>query len=160
MGHPIAFHLDAINEVQNYEQVSREGIWRLPRDGVQDWLILTNQSGFPMDLTLSLSDSAGKVSRTASQITVTALNQTGGPSESSQVSRSTPAIIKTHLVGSEMDIIFAEDADLGAGGEHVMTIRMLRPFGDNYKCVFAGSYYDKFLFVQDSKTIGFQPFVA
>jgi hypothetical protein len=63
MGHPIAFHLDAINEVQNYEQVSREGIWWLPRDGVQDWLILTNQSGFPMDLTLSLSDSAGRVWR-------------------------------------------------------------------------------------------------
>ena len=62
MGHPIAFHLDAINEVQNYDQVSREGIWWLPRDGVQDWLILTNQSSFPMDLTLSLSDAAGRIS--------------------------------------------------------------------------------------------------
>jgi len=60
MGHPLAFHLDAINEVENYDQVSREGVWWLPRYSVQDSLILTNQGKFALDLTLTLFDSSGK----------------------------------------------------------------------------------------------------
>ena len=63
MGHPLAFHLDAINEVENYDQVSREGVWWLPRDSVQDSLILSNQGKYTLDLTLTLFDASGKSSR-------------------------------------------------------------------------------------------------
>jgi len=60
VGHPIAFHVDATGEIQNYETASREGIWWLPNDSVNDYLILNNQGANPIQLDLSLFDSAGK----------------------------------------------------------------------------------------------------
>ncbi|HEY6413786.1 MAG TPA: hypothetical protein VIX42_08865 [Edaphobacter sp.] len=63
MGHPLAFHIDGINEVENYDQVSREGIWWLPRDSVKDQLILTNYGKYLLKLTLSLYDQNGKVAK-------------------------------------------------------------------------------------------------
>lgn len=90
MGHPIAFHLDAINEIENYDQVSREGIWWLPRESIQDELILTNYGNSPLDLTLSLFDSAGKLTKQKVAI---------GPRQTSRY--SVRQILKqTGLVGS------------------------------------------------------------
>jgi hypothetical protein len=60
VGHPIAFHVDATGEIQNYETASREGIWWLPNDFTSDYLILNNQGASPMQLVLSLFDASGK----------------------------------------------------------------------------------------------------
>jgi hypothetical protein len=59
-GHPIAFHVDATGEIQNYETASREGIWWLPNDSISDYLILNNQGANPIQLELSLFDAAGR----------------------------------------------------------------------------------------------------
>jgi hypothetical protein len=60
LGHPIAFHVDATGEIQNYETASREGIWWLPNDFTSDYLVLNNQSANAMQLVLSLFDATGK----------------------------------------------------------------------------------------------------
>jgi len=59
-GHPIAFHIDAIGHIEEFEGASREGIWWLPNDTAKDILVLTNQGGKPLDLTLLLYDAQGK----------------------------------------------------------------------------------------------------
>jgi hypothetical protein len=60
LGHPIAFHLDAIEEFQSPAPGSREGIWWLPKDSTNDYLILTNQGKHPLQLDMSLYDMNGK----------------------------------------------------------------------------------------------------
>lgn len=63
VGHPIAFHIDATGELQNYEAASREGIWWLPNKTATDYLILTNQGANRISLTLSAMDTTGKESK-------------------------------------------------------------------------------------------------
>ena len=59
-GHPIMYHLDAINQAPKYVAGSREGIWWLPTKGTRDYLVLTNQADHPLEGILRLYDSAGK----------------------------------------------------------------------------------------------------
>ena len=59
-GHPIMYHLDAINQAAKYVTGSREGIWWLPTKFTRDYLILTNQSNHALQGTLWLYDGAGK----------------------------------------------------------------------------------------------------
>jgi len=47
MGHPIAFHIDAVAESMEFQAGSREGVWWLPKDTTNDYLVLTNQGGEP-----------------------------------------------------------------------------------------------------------------
>jgi hypothetical protein len=63
MGHPIAFHIDAMNESQEFQAGSREGVWWLPKDTTNDYLVLTNQGKDPIPVVLSLYDSTGKESK-------------------------------------------------------------------------------------------------
>jgi hypothetical protein len=60
VGHPIAFHIDAMGELQNYEAAGREGIWWLPNGTTNDYLILTNQGQKLMQLNLLVFDAGGK----------------------------------------------------------------------------------------------------
>jgi hypothetical protein len=86
VGHPIAFHVDATGQIQNYEAASREGIWWLPNDSISDYLILNNQGANTIRLDLSLLDSAGKAftqkvslgPRQTSRLSVRKLVQLGG----------------------------------------------------------------------------------
>src|SRR6266403_6026795 len=59
-GHPIAFHIDAMGESQDFQSGGREGIWWLPKDSTNDYLLLTNQGKTPIPLNLSLYDASGK----------------------------------------------------------------------------------------------------
>jgi len=61
-GHPVAFHIDAVGESQDFQLGSREGVWWLPNDTASDHLILTNQGGNALPLTLSLYDAVGRQS--------------------------------------------------------------------------------------------------
>src|SRR6516225_5306280 len=63
IGHPIAFHIDAVAESMEFQAGSREGIWWLPKDTTSDYLVLTNQGENPIPLVLSLYDSTGKESK-------------------------------------------------------------------------------------------------
>jgi len=63
MGHPIAFHIDAVGESQEFQAGSREGVWWLPKDTTSDFLVLTNQGANLIPLVLSLYDSTGKESK-------------------------------------------------------------------------------------------------
>jgi hypothetical protein len=63
IGHPFAFHIDAIPESQDYEAGGREGIWWLPKDTTNDYLVLTNQGKDAIPLVLSLYDANGKESK-------------------------------------------------------------------------------------------------
>jgi hypothetical protein len=60
IGHPIAFHIDAMGESQDMQAGSREGVWWLPKDTTSDYLILTNQGGDTIPLDLSLYDASGQ----------------------------------------------------------------------------------------------------
>jgi hypothetical protein len=60
VGHSIAFHIDAMGEDQTQNAGSREGIWWLPNDTANDYLILTNQGQNTISANLSLYDSNGK----------------------------------------------------------------------------------------------------
>ena len=62
-GHPVAFHIDAMGESQDFQTGSREGIWWLPNDAASDYLIVTNQGGKTIPITLSLFDSGGRESK-------------------------------------------------------------------------------------------------
>jgi hypothetical protein len=62
-GHPVAFHIDAIGESQEFQVGEREGVWWLPNDSASDYLILTNQGGNAIPLTLSLYDAVGRESK-------------------------------------------------------------------------------------------------
>src|SRR6266478_6056747 len=59
-GYPIAFHIDAMGESQDFQSGGREGIWWLPKDSTSDYLLLTNQGKTPIPLNLSLYDASGK----------------------------------------------------------------------------------------------------
>jgi hypothetical protein len=59
-GHPIAFHIDAIGHIEEFEGATREGVWWLPNDTAKDILVLTNQGTTSLDLALSLYDAQGK----------------------------------------------------------------------------------------------------
>jgi hypothetical protein len=61
-GHPIVFHLDAMAEAQNFDGVSREGIWWFPNATATDYLVITNQAGAAITYDLSLFDAAGSKS--------------------------------------------------------------------------------------------------
>jgi hypothetical protein len=63
LGHPIALHLDAVAEAQDYDPVSREGIWWLPNETAADYLVLTNQGKRSVAFDLSIYDAAGKKSK-------------------------------------------------------------------------------------------------
>ncbi len=63
LGHPIALHLDAVAEAQDYDPVSREGIWWLPNETAADYLVLTNQGKSSVAFDLSIYDAAGKKSK-------------------------------------------------------------------------------------------------
>jgi hypothetical protein len=60
-GRPIAFHIDAIGHIEDFEGATREGVWWLPNDTAKDILILTNQDAKPLDLQLAIYDAQGKV---------------------------------------------------------------------------------------------------
>jgi hypothetical protein len=60
IGHPIAFHLDALAEAPEFDGATREGIWWIPNRTASDYLVLTNQGGAAMTVDLSLYDSGGK----------------------------------------------------------------------------------------------------
>jgi hypothetical protein len=60
VGHSIAYHFDATGEIQDPQGGSREGIWWLPNDTANDYLVLTNQGSNPLQLDVSLYDSVGK----------------------------------------------------------------------------------------------------
>jgi hypothetical protein len=65
MGHPVSVHLDAIAADDTLQGLSREGVWWLPNDRVNDYLVLTNQGSAALRLTLSIYDAQGKESRHA-----------------------------------------------------------------------------------------------
>jgi hypothetical protein len=60
IGHPFAFHIDASGESEGYQAGSREGVWWLPKDTTNDYLILTNQGNDTVPVDLSLYDASGK----------------------------------------------------------------------------------------------------
>lgn len=60
IGHPIAFHLDALAEAPEFDGATREGIWWIPNGTASDYLVLTNQGGAAMTVDLSLYDAGGK----------------------------------------------------------------------------------------------------
>jgi hypothetical protein len=86
IGHPIAFHIDANGGLPDYESGSREGIWWLPNETADGYLILTNQATNPTQLALSLYDAGGKEykqpfllgPRETSRYSIRKLVQTGG----------------------------------------------------------------------------------
>ena len=57
---PIAFHIDAMGQLENDADYLREGVWWLPNDKINDYLILTNQGDQKMPMKLSLYDASGK----------------------------------------------------------------------------------------------------
>ena len=65
LGHPIAIHLDAIHADETLQGVSREGVWWLPNETTNDYLVLTNQGSNPFKLDLSIYDAQGKESKQA-----------------------------------------------------------------------------------------------
>jgi hypothetical protein len=60
-GHPVAFHIDA--SAESFQVGGREGVWWLPNDTASDYLILTNQGGNTIPISLSLYDAAGRESK-------------------------------------------------------------------------------------------------
>jgi len=62
-GHAIAVHIDGTGESREFQVGSREGIWWLPNDTASDYLILTNEGGDTIPLTLSLYDAVGSESK-------------------------------------------------------------------------------------------------
>jgi hypothetical protein len=59
IGHPIAFHLDALAEAPDFDGATREGIWWTPNSTARDFLVLTNQGSTSINLDLSFFDAAG-----------------------------------------------------------------------------------------------------
>lgn len=60
IGHSIAFHIDGTSEAPDFRAGGREGIWWLPNDSANDYLIIANQGTKALQASLSLYDSAGK----------------------------------------------------------------------------------------------------
>ena len=67
-GRPIMYHLDASSEAPKFLTGSREGIWWLPTQSTQGYLILTNQAKHPLACSLSLYDVYGKAWNEAIQL--------------------------------------------------------------------------------------------
>jgi hypothetical protein len=65
VGHPVAFHIDAMWESQELQAASREGVWWLPKDTTSDYLILANEGQNAIPLRLSLYDASGKQTQQA-----------------------------------------------------------------------------------------------
>jgi len=59
-GQPIGYHIDAASIGKKSVGGSREGIWWLPRQGVYDYLVISNGSDKAITGTLSIYDAAGK----------------------------------------------------------------------------------------------------
>ena len=59
-GHPVAFHIDAMEPSEDIQAGSREGIWWLPNATASDYLIVTNQGKNTLPVDLSLYDASGK----------------------------------------------------------------------------------------------------
>src|SRR5271165_5659446 len=70
IGHSIAYHFDGASGTQDPQGGSREGIWWLPNETANDYLVLTNQGSNPLQLDLSLYDPVGKEAK--QKITLTA----------------------------------------------------------------------------------------
>jgi hypothetical protein len=64
-GHPIMYHLDAINQAKRLQRGSREGIWWLPTAGVHDYLVVTNQASHPVHGELYITDASNQHSSIA-----------------------------------------------------------------------------------------------
>jgi hypothetical protein len=62
IGRSIAFHIDGMDDSQDYQAGSREGIWWLPNSSASDYLVLVNQGQDSLPLVVSLFDSSGKAS--------------------------------------------------------------------------------------------------
>jgi hypothetical protein len=65
-----------------------------------------------------------------------------------------PAIVSAPLEGRSEDIAFAETTKLDEG-KQVLTVAILKPNQNEYVKVFTKTYYDRVMFGQDFKTIGF-----
>lgn len=84
--HSVAYHLDAIGEIQENHAGSLEGVWWLPNDTASDYLVLANQGSNPLQIDLSLYDSTGKeakqkltlASRTTNRLSVRQLVRAAG----------------------------------------------------------------------------------
>jgi hypothetical protein len=113
---PIAFHIDALDSSGSYNAGSREGIWWLPRKGINDWLIVTNQGPSPVDATLIIYDHSGQAyssllrlaPRATSRVSVRALvEQAGFDSVFGGIT------VEAHKNASQLDtthIVYDEDA--------------------------------------------------
>ena len=76
---------------------------------------------------------------------------------SGAVVKSTPAVFESTLVmGEGPDLVFAEDAKLDQGRDHVLTVSVLRREQGGYRRLFCHAYFDKILHGQEAKTIGLQ----
>lgn len=61
-GYPVAFHLDAVSQAQDWKRGGREGIWWLPNGSAAGYAVLTNQSDKLLAAVLSISDAVGRAS--------------------------------------------------------------------------------------------------
>jgi len=75
VGHALAFHVDATSEDQAENVGGREGIWWLPKDSANDYLVLTNQGENPLQTALSLFDATGKASTQSITLAPRAMNR-------------------------------------------------------------------------------------
>jgi hypothetical protein len=86
LGHAIAFHIDASAEDQETPVGTREGVWWLPKQTTNDYLVLTNQGGDALAVDVSLYNAAGQENRqkimlgayNSSRLSVRTLLQTAG----------------------------------------------------------------------------------
>ncbi len=90
MGRSIAFHIDAMDNLDSVAQVGRQGIWWLPNAQVKDYLVLSNQSVKPIPLKLTVYSQSEKPyvtdltlsSREMRRLSIRALVDSGGLSGS------------------------------------------------------------------------------
>jgi hypothetical protein len=78
-------------------------------------------------------------------------------SKTGKIIASQSAILHLQMSSGSKDIAYAETADLENDEHHVLTVNVLRFNGTTYRKIFAKTYFDRVLFAQDWKTIGFQP---
>lgn len=64
-GLPIAFHFDAERINPAYAEGSWEGIWWLPNDTANSYVVLSNSSAEPLPVTVQVSDPSGKTNQQA-----------------------------------------------------------------------------------------------
>ena len=76
---------------------------------------------------------------------------------SGETKKTEPAVFESQLTKGKADIAFAETAEIDGGGNHILSVNILQPEGgEGYRKIFAKTYYNKVLFGQNFKTIGFQ----